>query len=123
MNKKHIRESIFKKYDGRCAYCGEELQKGWHIDYIEPVIRGLKTGKHENPENHSIENMNPSCIPCNIQKNSHTLEQFRRNIGYFVQSLNLYSTQYKFAKRYGLVNEDIKPVVFYFERTLTYYEL
>jgi predicted restriction endonuclease len=36
---KNRRQLIFEKYDGRCAYCGCELQKGWHEDHIEPIIR------------------------------------------------------------------------------------
>lgn len=40
--KKSDREKIFNKYDGRCAYCGEALVKGWHVDEIEPVVRNRK---------------------------------------------------------------------------------
>ena len=125
MNKK-IREQIFNKCNGRCAYCGTNLQKGWHIDHIEPIVRDSKwsrlhgrfvpTGKLQNPENENIDNYNPSCASCNVQKNSFTLEQFRENIKNFVNSLNNYSTQYKFAKRYGLITETKEDVVFYFEK-------
>lgn len=36
------RASIYNKYDGKCAYCGCELQKGWHVDHIEPIRRTRK---------------------------------------------------------------------------------
>lgn len=114
---KNRRQLIFEKYDGRCAYCGCELQKGWHEDHIEPIIRSLKDNTCERPENNNIDNLNPSCRSCNIQKNSYTLEQFRRNISQFVNSLNKYSTQYKFAKKYGLVLETEIEVKFYFEKS------
>lgn len=124
MNKK-LREKIKKKYSGKCAYCGCELVKGWHVDHIKPVVRDSKwnrnkgrfipTGILKNPENENIDNYNPSCPSCNIQKNSFTLEEFRKNIQNFVNSLNNYSTQYKFAKRYNLVTETNKKVIFYFE--------
>jgi len=124
--KKQIREQIFNKYSGKCAYCGTDLEKGWHIDHIEPVVRDSKwsryhgrfvpTGKLQNPENEHIDNYNPSCASCNIQKNSFTLEEFRKNIKNFVNSLNNYSTQYKFAKRYGLITETKEDVIFYFEK-------
>jgi 5-methylcytosine-specific restriction endonuclease McrA len=124
MNKKE-RQLIFDKYCGRCAYCGCELQKGWHTDHIEPIVRDSKWNKDKGryeatvncrkPENETLENYNPSCASCNIQKNSYTLEQFRSNIKAFVNSLNLYSTQYKFAKKYGLVSENDIEVKFYFE--------
>lgn len=110
------RQKVFDKYNGKCAYCSCDLQKGWHIDHIQPVIRDLKTGKFEKPQNHTIENINPACASCNTQKSSYTLEQFRHNIQHFVNSLNIYSTQYKFAKRYGLVQETDIKVEFYFEK-------
>lgn len=123
--KKQEREFIFNKYGGRCAYCGCELPaKGWHADHIEAIVRefayvsgkGFKsTGTCQKPENNVLQNYNPSCASCNIQKNSFTLEQFRDNIKQFVNSLNQYSTQYKFAKKYGLVTETEIDVKFYFE--------
>ena len=123
--KKHERELIFNKFGGKCSYCGCELQKGWHTDHIEPIVRDFDwnrdkgryeaTGSCRKPENETLENYNPSCASCNIQKNSFTIEEFRNNIKQFVNSLNQYSTQYKFAKRYGLVLETEKEVKFYFE--------
>ena len=119
------RKLIFDKYLGKCAYCGRELQKGWHVDHIEPIERDFiwdktkgrfnQTKTCRKPENEVFENYNPACSSCNIQKNSFTVEQFRRNIEQFVNSLNMYSTQYKFAKRYNLVTETNSKVIFYFE--------
>jgi len=63
-----------------------------------------------------LENLNPACPSCNIQKKSYSLEQFRENIKKFVGSLNKYSTQYKFAKKYGLIEETEIEVKFYFEK-------
>jgi 5-methylcytosine-specific restriction endonuclease McrA len=113
--KKEERQIIFDKYNGKCAYCGCELTKGWHADHIEPIVRNWRNGTCEKPENENLQNYNPSCPSCNIQKNSYTLEQFRENIKQFVNSLNQYSTQYKFAKKYGLVSENDIEVKFYFE--------
>jgi 5-methylcytosine-specific restriction endonuclease McrA len=113
--KKPDRELIRNKYGNKCAYCGCDLKKGWHIDHIEPVVRGIESKEFSKPQNHTIENMNPACASCNIQKNSYTLEQFRENIKQFVNSLNQYSTQYKFAKKYGLITETKIEVKFYFE--------
>lgn len=123
---KSTRIKIQNKHEGKCAYCGCELQKGWHIDHLEPIVRDSKwnrdkgrfeqTGTCRKPENETLENYNPSCASCNIQKNSFTIEQFRYNIKQFVISLNKYSTQYKFAKKYGLVSENDIEVKFYFEK-------
>ena len=124
MNKK-TRDLVKSKYNNKCAYCGCELKKGWHVDHIEPIVRDFIYNKKKqrfetngicrNPENENLQNYNPSCPSCNIQKNSYTLEQFRENIKQFVNSLNQYSTQYKFAKKYGLVSENDIEVKFHFE--------
>ena len=36
-----------------------------------------------------------------------------------IKKLNEINTQYKVVKRYGLISETIKPIVFYFERWKT----
>ncbi len=114
MTKKQ-REEIGLKYNSRCAYCGDELQHGWHIDHIEPIIRNWTKGTCQKPENDIVENYNPACPSCNIQKNNFTVEQFRAKIKQFINSLNLYSNQYKIAKKYGLVIETEIEVKFHFE--------
>lgn len=63
-----------------------------------------------------IINQMPSCASCNINKHSMSLEEFRSLIQGFMKHLNELNTQYKIAKRYGLVKENIKPIVFYFEK-------
>lgn len=151
--KKKDREIIFNKYGGKCAYCGETLQKGWHVDELLPCIRKYKTisshyilkatgepanvrnlseneltsefykwipsrnvsDGYSHPERLHIDNQMPACASCNINKHSMSLEDFRSLISGFMYHLNERSTQYKIAKRYGLVQETIKPIVFYFE--------
>lgn len=113
---KKNREIIFNKYGGRCAYCACELEKGWHVDHLKPIRRnfGGNTGMLR-PQFDNIDNMMPSCPSCNINKHSMSLEEFRSLISGFIKHLNEVSTQYKIAKRYGLVKEIIEPIVFYFE--------
>lgn len=116
---------VFNKYGGKCAYCGCELTKSFHIDHLQPVQRHRAynyeknkwefNGKVEHPERETLDNYMPACPSCNINKHSMSLEDFRKQILGFMNHLNNVNTQYKIAKRYGLVVEDIKPVVFYFE--------
>jgi 5-methylcytosine-specific restriction endonuclease McrA len=146
--KKSDRQIIFDKYDGHCAYCGEPLVKGWHVDELLPCRRNYKRvdahWKHkvtgeiclsfngvrrnfddwirvnskqipdgcEHPERLVIENQMPACASCNINKHSMSLEEFRLLIEGFMKHLNELNTQYKIAKRYGLVKEEIKPILF-----------
>jgi len=116
MNKRErLRDRIFNKFGGRCAYCGCELQKGWHVDEVKPVRRnGDGTCLH--PENFNEDNQYPSCPSCNINKHSMGLEDFRGAIKRYVVSLNKHSTQYKMAKKFNLIMEINTGVEFYFER-------
>ena len=104
---KKERQLIFDKYNGKCAYCGTELIKGWHVDHINAINR-----KGEN----SVENYNPSCMQCNIWKSTYTIEQFRKEVEQQVNRLNNYSANYRNAKRYGLITETNIEVKFYFEK-------
>lgn len=123
---KKDRQIIHDKYGGKCAYCGTQLIKGWHVDELLPVCRNFKynkdkskfvhDGTYEHPERLNIANQMPSCPSCNINKHSMSLEAFRSLIAGFMKHLNEVNTQYKVAKRYGLVTESIKPIVFHFEQ-------
>lgn len=135
MNKKEERQAIHDKYGGKCAYCGDPLVKGWHADHLLPVIRDWDFVLDENgerimcektyqykkksrmryPERDVFENKIPACASCNVNKHQMDIEGFRNLIIGFIRSLNLRSTQYKLAKRYGLVQETDAKVVFYFE--------
>ncbi|GAB3888930.1 HNH endonuclease signature motif containing protein [Spirosoma agri] len=125
MATKKERELIVAKYGGRCAYCGCELVKGWHVDEVKPIRckkkwdpikrKWIHDGTCRYPKRLHIDNQNPSCASCNINKHAMSLEDFRKLIGGFLTSLNRDSTQYRIAKRYGLVVENEKPVLFYFE--------
>jgi 5-methylcytosine-specific restriction endonuclease McrA len=115
---KKDREAVFNKYEGRCAYCGCELSKGWHTDHLKPVRRSVrKNGRLRYPNRDCLENCMPACASCNINKHQMSLEDFRNLIAGFMKHLNERNTQYKIAKRYGLVVEVDKEIKFYFEKT------
>lgn len=153
--KKSDREKVFNMFGRKCAYCGCELQKGWHVDHKVAIRRSYKTipshyrhkitkevfsdmqvGKMPegkwymdydwisaknvpdgciNPEMECMENYMPACASCNINKHNLSVEEFRTMIAHFMHHLNNSSIQYKLSKRYGLVEETNKPVVFFFE--------
>ncbi len=116
---KKDRQAIFDKYEGRCAYCGCALSKGWHADHIKPIRRSVKKNwKCRYPARDSPENCMPACANCNINKHQMSLEKFRNLISGFLKHLNERNTQYKIAKRYGLVQEVDKEIKFYFERLI-----
>lgn len=117
--KKEKRQIIFNKYDGKCAYCGCELQKGWHIDHIEPKFRSWsdKTLASYNRQRglDDIENYNPACPRCNRWKGTWNIDEFRREISLQTERLKRDSSNYRMALDYGLIKETEMEVKFYYE--------
>ena len=65
------RKKIFNMTNGRCFYCGCELDfDNFHMDHFIPRSSG---GKQEN-------NLVPSCPDCNLSKGSLSIEEFRKKI-------------------------------------------
>ena len=123
---KHDRLLILNKFGGKCAYCGCDLKGKFQVDHIisqrnfyHCVMNKFKVPeflKHLEPQdcNH-IDNLVPACASCNNYKSANNLECFRSEVGKLIGRLNDRFNQYKIVKRYGLVEEVEKPVVFYFE--------
>lgn len=96
----------------------KDLPSKWWMEY-ERINSKYVFDKMLNPERDTFENSMPSCHSCNITKSSSSLEDFRGYIQGTVEALNKNRyAAYKFAKRFGLVEEIPKEVIFYFE-TLT----
>lgn len=120
---KKQREALRLKFGGRCAYCGGVLGDRWHADHIEHIGRtdwfarlGGKPQGHDYPERDTIENMNPACPPCNIDKHTFSLEGWRQMIQRSNEVLLRDVSTFRRAVRYGLVQLKSEPVTFYFER-------
>lgn len=110
---KKIRQQVYEKYGGHCAYCGCELEyKNMQVDHIEPVYRALYQG---NEANNTTDNYNPSCRACNFYKGTWSLDQFRDNIEHMLIKKLHRDFNYKMLVKYGMIHEDFKPVRFYFE--------
>lgn len=104
---KRIREQVFAKYDGHCAYCGKELKyPDMQVDHIYPQYLG---GKDD------IENYNPACRMCNLRKGTMSIETFRNEIK--LQSDRICKTfQARMSLAYGLITKTDTPVIFFFEK-------
>lgn len=124
--KKSKRAQVFAKFNGHCAYCGETLHT-FQVDHIVPkknfaqhIHNRIKVPaflQHltETDVNH-IDNLFPSCYSCNSYKDSMDVETFRNELNLLIERLNKYSTQYRIVKRYGMVNETNKKLIFHFEK-------
>lgn len=113
--RKEERIRVKGKFNGCCAYCGEKLGSRWEVDHLLPLLRN-----HDNtckyPERHNFDNFMPACVPCNRDKKTFTIEQWRAYIFNKIEVLNRDSATYRHAKRFGLLNETDMDVVFYFEK-------
>lgn len=125
---KKERKAVFDKTNGRCAYCGCDLSGiKWQVDHIinkrnyahyfanmpnriPSFLKHLTPGDCEH-----IDNKLPACASCNNYKSTFDLELFRNELGCIVQRLNDYQPTYRLVKRFGLLQETPKPIVFYFE--------
>lgn len=110
INKK-TREAVYRKYNGRCAYCGRPIEyKDMQVDHFKP-LRACKS----NDENaNDVLNLMPACRMCNHYKRANSLDVFRQYISEIPRKLRNYYI-YKIGLAYENVIENEKPIVFYFE--------
>lgn len=112
---KKIREAVYNKYNGHCAYCGKELApKGWQLDHLIPYQRE-RWKKYSEEEIECFENYMPACRRCNHYKRAHSLEVFRRYIKEIPEKLKETNYIYKVGLDYGIIEEHPWNGLFYFE--------
>ena len=101
------RIQIYDKCNRRCAYCGYDLEyKDMQVDHANPLRCG---GADE------MSNMIPACRSCNHYKATLTVEEYRKYIESIPDRLNRDSIPFAVGKRFGVVSENRKRVVFWFE--------
>lgn len=63
------RALVFKKNEGKCFYCNDQLEidAEWHIEHKHPKSKG---GTND------IDNLVPSCRYCNLKKHNKTAKEF-----------------------------------------------
>lgn len=103
---KKQREQVYKKYNGRCAYCGQKIEyKEMQVDHVKAKYLG---GKNE------TENYLPTCRACNFYKSTFDIEAFRKRIETIPERLNKIFV-FKLAIKYGLIEVKDKKVNFLME--------
>lgn len=80
MKRKQLRQQVHDKYNGKCAYCGCELEKGkWQIDHIVSKYHH-EVFEMDKSKLDDEENLNPSCRQCNFYKGEMDIEGFREKM-------------------------------------------
>lgn len=97
------RQRIYQMLNGKCFYCGCDLDRAnFHLDHF--IAKSTNGGGFEK------ENMVPSCPECNLCKSNLTLEEFREKLS----SEILDTFQGKMISKYYKVRP--KRIKFYFEK-------
>lgn len=113
---KKVREAVYSKYDGHCAYCGKKIEyKEMQVDHLIPVQRE-RFKKYSEEEIECFENYMPACRRCNHYKRAHSLEVFRKYIEEIPAKLYRDSYIYKVGRAYNLIVEWPQKIKFYFEQ-------
>ncbi|MDO5035935.1 MAG: HNH endonuclease signature motif containing protein [Porphyromonas sp.] len=122
------RQKVYKKYNGRCAYCGHKISiEEMEVDHITSKV--LSEIRGESKEVDRIENLNPSCRICNHYKRGAPLDDFRN---WLLGELHIRITKFprrtkspktqkrkdylqRVCERYGITPNKPFNRVFYFE--------
>jgi len=122
MSKAKEREFIFNRYNGKCAFCGIDLEKGWHISPLIPTELAITNEGNLEKTNNEIENKLPSCRACNSSRiqlsygeKTMTVEEFKKSLWFSFNQMLKNNPDYKKAVRFGLIKETQQPITFYFE--------
>lgn len=66
------RMKVYKKYGGKCHYCGKEVpENNFHVDHMTPLSRG---------GSNKFENLCLSCPHCNMSKGTMTDKEYLNKI-------------------------------------------
>ena len=118
MSKKSDRLLILNKTKGRCLYCGVDLNNTkWQADHIHPIIRHPEKGTCINPEFDVIDNLYPTCAPCNHFKSSYTIAGFRDKVQSQFEGILKYHTGARQLDRLGLITMNTAPILFWYEKS------
>lgn len=119
---KRQKAALRAKFDGRCAYCGNLLDK-MHADHLEPVVRiqpnpwnGVTVTTMLKPEHNTVANMMPACAPCNLHKGGYRLEQWREYLQRSAEIVRKQTSTFRAGERFGVIAVSAAPITFYFER-------
>ena len=118
--KKELREKVYAKYDGHCAYCGKKIAYSeMQVDHFIPQ-RNAVLSKDERVKNgvDDFNNLMPACRRCNHYKRAHNIETFRQMIYEIPIKLNRDNYIFKVGVDYGFFSSETHPIVFYFENKL-----
>ena len=116
LNKK-LRQEVYDKYNGHCAYCGCEIEmKDMQIDHIVPKYRNNEMWHNGEIGSDDISNLNPSCRMCNYYKGMGSVVQFRERLKDTLMRNVQRPFDFRLAEKYGMVKIEEWDGKFYYEK-------
>ena len=75
---KRVRERVYQKYGGCCAYCGSALDyKNMQVDHYYPQCKARFYARRSKVDVHAETNLMHTCRRCNHYKRARTPKQFK----------------------------------------------
>ncbi len=109
--KQELRERVYQKFGGHCAYCGRIIPySDMQVDHMKPHRGSIPKARSD-----KFENLMPSCHRCNHYKRAWRLEDFRRLIKGLSEKIQR-TYLAKVAVDYGIIQFKPFDGVFYFEK-------
>jgi len=115
--KKELREKVYNKYQGHCAYCGTAIAyKDMQVDhYLPKRSSAAAMAFHDVKDIDSISNLMPSCRRCNHYKRAYSPKQFKQMIKTLHERVGKFYIA-KVAIDFGIITISPHNGVFYFEK-------
>ena len=111
---KKVRQTVYDKCHGHCAYCGCELTiSDMQVDHVHSQYHAERHGEEVD---NSIDNLMPACRQCNFYKKESDLEGFRRKLNETLRFTCCKDFNVRLAIKYGLINIGTWDGKFYFEK-------
>lgn len=128
---KKVRQAVYEKYGGHCAYCGKEITiKEMQVDHSIAIAKQYYSTR-ETMEKvwamiadgtiNDIDNLMPACRACNFYKGINDIDGFRRNILETLSHTCCSTFQARLAMQYGMITYKPWDGKFYFEKVNAQY--
>lgn len=105
---------IWKKTEGKCFYCGKNIDNRMHIDHFHSVSEG---------GNNITENLVPCCKSCNLSKSNHDIIDFKERQIYKSLDIEPFTAKQKIFLKENFnvdiqlyIDDILQTKFFYFEK-------
>ena len=123
---KAVRQQVYDKYGGHCAYCGREIKMSeMQVDHATAFAQQWYAKKEKCEEVaqmiaddsiNDLSNLMPACRACNFYKGINDIDGLRRRILTDLEHTCRSTFQTRLAMQYGMIEYKPWDGKFYFER-------